>query len=76
MKSSKFYVIEYRYWDKLTESWISHISQEGYSNYEDAKAFCLKRAFNAGSTDKPMYFQNITVNSLHEEFHIHEVLIT
>ena len=55
MKSSKFYVIEYRYWDKLTESWISHISQEGYSSYEDARAFCLKRVLNAGSTDKPSY---------------------
>ena len=71
----RVYVIEYRFWDKNTNQWISKVSQEGYFNYEDAKQFCEERAVNAGRTHIPMYFQNRTANDIHEEYFIHEVMI-
>jgi len=71
----KVYIIEYRFWDKDTNQWISHVSQEGYSNYEDAKMFCLERGLNAGATNMPRYFQNLTITGIHEEYYIHEVII-
>ena len=49
---NKVYIIEYRFWDKDTYQWISKVSQEGYSNYEDAKKFCEERAMNAGRCQK------------------------
>ena len=71
----KVYIIEYRFWDKDTNQWITKVSQEGYSSYDDARKFCESRATNAGRTEMPMYFQNITFNGIHEEFFIHEVII-
>ena len=71
----KVYIIEYRYWDKETQQWIPHLSQEGYQNYEDALKYCKDRAYNVGRTDRPMYFQNITFNGIQEEYYIHEVII-
>ena len=71
----KVYIIEYRYFDKVTSSWVSRISQEGYSSYEDARRFCEERATNAGRTGMPMYYQNITSNGISEEFYIHEVIV-
>ena len=70
----KVYIIEYRYFDENSESWISKVSQEGYSTYESARNFCEERATNAGRTDMPMYFQNTTFNDIHEEYYIHEVI--
>ena len=73
---NKVYIIEYRFWDKDTYQWISKVSQEGYSNYEDAKKFCEERAMNAGRTNMPMYFQNVSCNGTrHEEYFIHEIII-
>lgn len=71
----KIYVIEYRFWDKTTQQWITKISQESYSNYEDAKKFCEERAMNAGATAHPTYFQNVTFNGIMEEFYINEVVV-
>ena len=71
----KVYVIVYRFWDEDTNQWIGKVSQEGYSCYEDAKNFCEARATNAGRTLRPIYFQNITSNGIHEEFYIHAVTI-
>ena len=71
----RVYIIEYRFWDRDTNQWISKVSQEGYFNYEDAKKFCEDRATNAGGTKMPMYFQNQTINGIHEEYLIHEVMI-
>lgn len=71
----KVYIIEYRFWDRDTQQWISKVSQEGYFNYRNAKKFCEERAVNAGRTDIPMYFQNQTVNGIHEEYFIHEVIV-
>lgn len=67
------YIIEYRYFDKDTSSWISKISQEGYFNYDDARKFCEERATNAGRADMPIYFQNRTFNGICEEYYIHDV---
>ncbi len=75
MKITKIYVVEYRYYDKNTDSWISHVSQDGYRNYSDARRFCEKRASNAGRTQMPMYFQNISFNNIFEEYYIHEVVL-
>lgn len=72
---NKVYIIEYRFWDKGTNQWISKVSQEGYFNYDDAKRFCEERAMNAGRTEMPLYFQNVTFNDIHEEYFIHEVII-
>lgn len=69
------YVIEYRFWDKDTNQWITKISQEAYSKYEDAKKFCEERAMNAGATSVPRYFQNRTSNGVHEEYYIHDVTV-
>lgn len=74
MKGSKVYIIEYRFYDKVTETWISHTSQEGYSSYEDARKFCEQKLTNRGVTVTPMYFQNDN-NGLSEEYYIHEVII-
>lgn len=71
----RVYIIEYRFWDADLNQWISKISQEGYSKYEDAKKFCEERASNAGATETSMYFQNITFNGIPEEYFIHEVMI-
>lgn len=71
----KVYIIEYRYFDKVTSSWVSRISQEGYFDYENARRFCEERATNAGRTDMPMYYQNTTSNGISEEFYIHEVMV-
>ena len=67
----KVYIIEYRKFEKYTQTWISKISQEGYTLYEDARIFCQERAGNNGVTDRPFYFQ---INNF-EEYYIHEVLI-
>lgn len=75
MKTRKVYIIEYRYYDKEYQNWISKISQEGYSSYNDARNFCKERATNAGRTSIPMYFQNRTFNGIDEEFYIHEVIV-
>lgn len=71
----RVYIIEYRFWDKGTNQWISKVSQEGYFKYDDARKFCEDRATNAGRTLAPMYFQNQTINGIHEEYYIHDVLI-
>ena len=75
MSTTKVYIIEYRFFDKESQNWISKISQEGYSTYTNARNFCEERATNAGRTDMPMYFQNTTFNGIHEEYYIHEVII-
>lgn len=74
-KPTKVFVIEYRYWDRDINQWITKISQEVYSSYDDAVKFCKERAHNDGVTENPMYFQNITFNGIHEEYFIHEVII-
>ena len=74
-KPTKVFVIEYRYWDVDTNTWITRVSQEGYFNYEDARKYCEKRARNNGVTEYPLYFQNISFNNISEEFYIHEVNI-
>ena len=71
----RVYVIEYRFWDRDTNQWISKVSQEGYFNYDDARKFCESRATNAGAARMPMYFQNITFNDICEEYFIHEVIV-
>ena len=71
----RVYVIEYRFWDRDTNQWISKVSQEGYSSYDAAVKFCKEHSHNDGVTEHPMYFQNITFNGIPEEFYIHEVMI-
>ena len=75
MNVTKVYIVEYRFWDRDTNQWISKVSQEGYFNYEDARKFCEERAQNAGGVAVPRYFQNITENEIFEEFYIHKVVI-
>lgn len=72
---NKVYIIEYRFWDKETNQWISKISQEGYSNVDEARKFCTERSHNSGVTEYPMYFQSITSDDVPEEYYIHEVVI-
>lgn len=71
----RVYIIEYRFWDKDTNQWISKVSQEGYFNYADARKYCEERGTNAGRTEYPLYFQNQTINGIQEEYFIHDVLI-
>lgn len=75
MKTSKMYVIEYRYFDKESNTWIHHISQEGYSTYEAARDYCKARTNNEGVTAIPFYFQGISATGLFEEYYIHEISV-
>ena len=72
-KVKHLYIIEYRFWGQATNQWISKISQEGYIDIEEARNFCRERAHNEGTTENPMYFQNITSDGVCEEYYIKEI---
>ena len=66
------YIIEYRYFDAPTNSWISKISQEGYTSIEAAQSFIER---------KPVVLVAVTPMSYQtedgaEQYIIHDVLIS
>lgn len=71
-KVRHLYIIEYRFWDQATHDWITKISQEGYTDIEEARNFCRDRAHNEGVTENPMYYQNIADGTF-EEYYIREI---
>lgn len=63
------YIIEYKVWDKVSNTWVHKISQEGYSTLMQAEVFCISRGGHR--TVQPMVFKCTD----HAEFIIHEVYI-
>lgn len=72
-KVKHLYIIEYRFWDRNSNQWVHRISQEGYTDVEEARNFCRERSHNEGITEYPMYFQNITPDGTPEQYYIKEI---
>lgn len=64
------YIIEYRHFDKLTNSWCSKISQEGYSTLEAAQDYIETRPGHMVQVS-PMYYQTEGMC----EYYIHDIHI-
>ena len=63
------YIVEYVVWDKVANTWVHKISQEGYDTLTKAEVFCISRG--GQRTVQPMVFKCTE----HTKFIIHEVYI-
>ena len=66
----RVYIIEYRYYDRYYDRWVTHVSTEGYTTLQAAQDFVESRA-NEPSKQTEFYYQT----ALLEEYYIHDVLI-
>ena len=64
------YIVEYRHFDQQTNSWISKISQEGYTTLEAAQDYIETRPGHMVQVSA-MYYQTEGMG----EYYIHDVMI-
>ena len=65
------YIIEHRHFDQASNSWVSKISQEGYSSLEAAQDYIETRPGHMVQVSA-MYYQTEGMS----EYYIHDVLIS
>lgn len=66
----RVYIVEYRHFDKQTNSWISKISQEGYTTLEAAQDYIETRPGHMVQVSA-MYYQTEGMG----EYYIHDILV-
>lgn len=61
------YIVEYRYFDKMQNTWIAKLSQDAYRTLEDAQRFIESRPGNPCKCSQ-RYYQTERL----EEYYIHD----